>query len=137
MRTWKSMTVGIVVAALASASAQAGPAAPQRTAAPSAQSNSVVPVEWRGRGGGPGFGLGALFGLGAGVVVGSIIADQAYRPRRGHYYDEVAYDGPYYFPADYRGDPREICAQYFRSFDWRTGLYTTYGGERRRCPYLH
>ena len=118
-----------------SLTAQASPvSAPLATSA--SQAGDVVPVEWRGRGGGGGFGLGALFGLGAGVVVGSIIADQAYRPRRGHYYDEVAYDGPYYYPADYRGDPREICAQNFRTFEWRTGLYTTYNGEKRLCPYL-
>ena len=75
-------------------------------------------------------------GLGAGVVAGAIIADEAYRPHPGHFYDEGPYDGPYYYPANYRGDPREICAQNFRSFDWRTGFYTTYSGERRLCPYL-
>jgi hypothetical protein len=70
------------------------------------------------------------------VIAGAIIADQAYRPRRGYYYDDYAYDGPYYYPADYHGDPRAICAQNFRSFEWRTGLYTTYSGEKRLCPYL-
>jgi len=54
-------------------------------------------------------------GLGAGVVAGAIIADEAYQPHPGHYYDEGPYDGPYYYPANYRGDPREICAQNFRS----------------------
>jgi hypothetical protein len=29
-----------------------------------------------------------------------------------------------------------LCAESFRSFEWRTGLYTTYGGEKRLCPYL-
>lgn len=28
------------------------------------------------------------------------------------------------------------CAQRFRSFEWDTGYYTTYGGQRRLCPYL-
>ena len=28
------------------------------------------------------------------------------------------------------------CAEQFRSFEWDTGLYTTYDGERRLCPYL-
>ena len=28
------------------------------------------------------------------------------------------------------------CAAQFRSFEWDTGLYTTYGGEKRLCPYL-
>lgn len=28
------------------------------------------------------------------------------------------------------------CASRFRSFEWDTGLYTTYGGEKVLCPYL-
>ena len=83
---------------------------------------------WRG----PAIGLG----IGAGIVAGAIIANEAYRPRRGYYYDTYAYDGPYYYPADYRGDPRTICARHFRSFEWRSGMYTTFAGERRLCPYL-
>ena len=39
-------------------------------------------------------------------------------------------------PQRYAGDPRVLCAESFRSFEWRTGLYTTYGGEKRLCPYL-
>jgi hypothetical protein len=74
--------------------------------------------------------------LGAGVVAGAIIANEAYRPRRGYYYDDEAYDGPYYYPSGYRGDPRVVCAENFRSFEWHTGLYTTYSGEKRLCPYL-
>jgi hypothetical protein len=83
---------------------------------------------WRG----PAIGLG----VGTAIVAGAIIANQAYRPRRGYYYDTYAYDGPYYYPSGYSGDPRKICADHFRSFEWNTGLYTTYGGERRLCPYL-
>jgi len=83
-----------------------------------------------------GWGPFPWIGLGAGVVAGAIIADQAYRPRPGYYYDTYAYDGPYYYPAEYRGDPRRICAENFRSFDWNSGYYTTYSGERRLCPYL-
>ena len=30
----------------------------------------------------------------------------------------------------------ERCDARFRSFEWNTGLYTTYGGDRRLCPYL-
>jgi len=30
----------------------------------------------------------------------------------------------------------ERCSQRYRSFEWDTGLYTTYGGEKRLCPYL-
>ncbi len=81
---------------------------------------------------GPYIGLG----IGAGILAGSIIYSQSYLPRRGAYYDTYAYSGPYYYPEDFRGDPREMCARYFKSFEWRTGMYTTYGGERRPCPYL-
>lgn len=28
------------------------------------------------------------------------------------------------------------CASQFRSFEWDSGLYTTYGGEKVLCPYL-
>jgi hypothetical protein len=91
---------------------------------------------YRRYGYGRGWGPGPWLGLGAGVVIGSIIANEAYRPRRGYYYDDYAYSGPYYYPSGYSGDPRAICAQNFRSFEWNTGLYTTYGGERRLCPYL-
>jgi hypothetical protein len=83
-----------------------------------------------------GWGPWPWLGLGAGVVAGAIIADQAYRPHPGHYYDEGPYNGPYYYPANYQGDPREICLQNFRTFEWRTGFYTTYTGEKRLCPYL-
>jgi len=79
---------------------------------------------WRRRG-------GALIGLGAGIIIGSIIAGEARRHHRGYYYDDYyAYDGPY------GGDPRVACAERFRSFEWHTGLYTTYSGEKRLCPYL-
>lgn len=30
----------------------------------------------------------------------------------------------------------ERCSERFRSFEPDTGLYTTYGGEQRVCPYL-
>ena len=102
------------------------------------QVHAVTLAQWHrggwGRRGGWGWGPWPWIGLG--VVAGAIIADQAYRPRLGHYYDEGPYDGPYYYPSDYRGDPREICLQNFRTFQWRTGYYTTYSGERRVCPYL-
>ena len=103
------------------------------------QVHGVTLAQWHRGGGGwrrGGWGWGPWPWIGLGVVAGAIIADQAYRPHPGHYYDEGPYDGPYYYPSDYRGDPRAICAQNFRSFDWRTGYYTTYSGERRLCPYL-
>ncbi len=103
------------------------------------QVNGIKLVQWHRGGGGwrrGGRGWGPWPWIGLGVVAGAIIADQAYRPHPGHYYDEGPYDGPYYYPSDFRGDPREICLQNFRTFQWRTGYYTTYSGERRLCPYL-
>jgi hypothetical protein len=108
---------------------QAGPAFPVGH-----HSDAVTQVQWHHHGWG--WNPLAWLGLGVGVVAGAIIADEAYRPHPGHFYDEGRYDGPYYYPANYHGDPREICAQNFRTFEWRTGLYTTSSGERRLCPYL-
>jgi hypothetical protein len=145
MTTWKMLPIGAMALMVALAPVQAAPVTLPAVGVLKAQvqSNSAVSeVQWRGwgwRGRGRGWGWGAWpwVGLGAGVVAGAIIADQAYRPRPGYYYDDYAYNGPYYYPSAYRGDPRTICAQNFRSFDWNTGLYTTYSGERRPCPYLH
>jgi len=103
------------------------------------QLHGVALAQWHRGGGGwghRGWGWGAWPWIGLGVVAGAIIADEAYRPHPGHYYDEGPYDGPYYYPSDFSGDPREICLQNFRTFQWRTGYYTTYSGERRLCPYL-
>lgn len=116
--------------------AAAAPAAPLNKQISSA-GEVLTPVQhrrgwYRGRG----WGWGPGVGLGLGIIGGAIIANEIYRPRRGYYYDDYAYDGPYYYPSNYNGDPRRICAQNFRSFEWNTGLYTTYSGERRLCPYL-
>ena len=130
--------VGALALAFAIGPAQAAPAAPTTSPSSASEANAVTPVQWgyrRGYGR-RGWGAAPWLGLGAGVVIGTIIANEAYRPRRGYYYDDYAYDGPYYYPSAYSGDPRAVCAQNFRSFEWNTGLYTTYGGERRLCPYL-
>ena len=119
--------------ALAPLGAAAAPAASSTAGAVSpALSTGVAQVQYRGHGG---FGRGLGVGLGIGVL-GAIIANEAYRPRAGYYYDDYAYDGPYDEPADFAGDPRNLCAQRFRSFEWNTGLYTAYAGEKRVCPYL-
>jgi hypothetical protein len=60
-------------------------------------------------------------GLGLGII-GGMIAAEAYR------------SAPAY--ADDEADPRELCAREFQSFEWDTGLYTTYAGEKKLCPYL-
>lgn len=134
----KLMPVAAAALFLGMAPAQAaGPAAgaAQAAAAAKAEAGSAVTEvgrRWR-RGGwrkGVGIGLGA-------AIVGGIIAHEIYRPRHGYrYYDDYEYDGPYYAPSGYSGDPRVLCAENFRSFEWHTGLYTTYGGDKRLCPYL-
>jgi hypothetical protein len=76
-------------------------------------------------------GRNLAIGLGIGII-GGIIASEAYRSAPGYYYEDEAYD----VPPGSGGDPRALCAQTFRSFEWNTGLYTTYAGEKRLCPYL-
>jgi hypothetical protein len=142
----KLLPIGGVALAFAVAPAEAAPAAPMPVAAIAGKSDASAVTKVQGWGyrrypyrGGyyrRGWGPGPWLGLGAGVVIGSIIANEAYRPRRGYYYDDYAYSGPYYYPSGYSGDPRTVCAQNFRSFEWNTGLYTTYSGEKRLCPYL-
>lgn len=122
------------------APAQAAPAAnaAQATAAAVAATDAksgVTEVGRRWRRGGGGWRRGVGIGIGA-AIVGGIIANEVYRPRRGYYYDDYEYDGPYYAPSGYGGDARALCAENFRSFEWDTGLYTTYSGYKRTCPYL-
>jgi hypothetical protein len=149
MSRLKFLSGGLALA-LAAAPVQASPVIINSQA----HLSDVTATQWHGRGWGyrgwgyrggyyggyhRGGGWGSpwpFIGFGAAVVAGAIIADQAYRPHPGHYYDEGLYDGPYYYPADFHGDPREICLQNFRTFEWRTGLYTTASGQKRLCPYL-
>lgn len=152
MQSWKilSAAAGFMLMTLASAEAAPMTGAPDAVEAQGAKSDSDVTQVgsrrgFRGGYGGYGHrhhyrhrygGSGAFIGLGAGIVAGAIIANSYYRPRPGYYYDDYAYDGPYYRPAGYGGDPRVLCAENFRSYEWKTGLYTTYGGEKKLCPYL-
>ncbi|MBO0764466.1 MAG: BA14K family protein [Hyphomicrobiaceae bacterium] len=102
--------------------------------------SAVIKVGGREHFGGHGFhhhhGHGG-FGVGLGIgIIGGLLAAEAYNApgyAPGYGYDEDVYDGP--APED-SGDPRELCAEKFRSFDWKTGLYTTHSGEKKLCPYL-
>jgi hypothetical protein len=136
MQARKLLPIGALALAFAIGPAEAAPALSTTSPLDKAEASAATQVQWGYRRYRRGWGPGPWLGLGAGVVIGTIIANEAYRPRRGYYYDDYAYDGPYYYPAGYTGDPRAICAQNFRSFEWRTGLYTTYSGEKRLCPYL-
>jgi len=63
------------------------------------------------------------FGAGLAVgIIGSIIAHGVAREHADRYGDD-----------EWRW---RKCDREFRSFEWDTGMYTTYGGERRVCPYL-
>jgi len=137
MSVWKLLPLGALALTAGLAPAEAAPAgqtvASSLIQSASATDSGVTQVRYRHRG--HRFGRGVGIGLGVGIL-GAIIAAQAHRPRRGTYNDDEVYDGPYYAPSGYQGDPRALCAQSFRSFEWRTGLYTTYGGDKRLCPYL-
>lgn len=92
--------------------------------------------EWRGRGGHGGnwnrgrghngFGnVAPYIGLGiAGAIIGDALSEDAYGNEEGPGYAEGS------------SGARERCASQFRSFEWDTGLYTTYQGDKRLCPYL-
>ena len=136
MPTYKLLPIGALALAFAIGPAEAAPAAPTTSPAGKFETSAVTQVQWGYRRYRRGWGAAPWIGLGAGVAIGAIIANEAYRPRRGYYYDDYAYNGPYYYPSGYGGDPRAICAQNFRSFEWRTGLYTTFSGEKQLCPYL-
>lgn len=151
MPTWKilSAAAGCMLMTLVSAEAAPMTGASEAVDAQGKSASDVIQVNRRRYYGGHGrfnygyghrhryrYGSGAFIGLGAGIVAGAIIANSYYRPRAGYYYDDYAYEGPYYRPAGYGGDPRVLCAENFRSFEWKTGLYTTYGGEKKLCPYL-
>ena len=138
MLAWKLLPIGTLALVVGMAPARAAPAAqaPTPLVAQSDTQNGVTEARYGRRGyrrGRIGRGIGVGIGLG---ILGGIVAAEAYRPRSGYYYDDDAYDGPYYAPSGYSGNPRTLCAQNFRSFEWNTGLYTTYGGEKRVCPYL-
>lgn len=142
MSVLKLAPIAMAAMAFGMAPAQAAPAAQALAPAVATAStvnaqSGVTEVRWRGRGGWRGgrWRRGVGVGIGA-AIVGGIIANEVYRPRGYRYYDDYSYDGPYYAPSSYSGDARTLCAQNFRSFEWRTGLYTTYEGDKRLCPYL-
>lgn len=110
---------------LGAGAAQAFPGSQATRSAAVATDTSSLVQEARYRGYGyrgyrGGWGRGAI-GLGiAGAVIGSaIIANEGYRYRR---YPGVS--------------ARQACADRFRSFDWDSGTYMGYDGERHVCPYL-
>lgn len=99
---------GLLVPMLPLAAAQA---APLPKATTTTKDSNVTFVHDRG---GPGWGIGALFG---GIVAGTLVAAAI---------------------REHRADDRDMrrCARDFPDFSWRTGTYINRYGEERVCPYL-
>src|SRR5215470_10535962 len=64
-----------------------------------------------------GFGRGLGVGLGIGIL-GAIIAREAYGPHSAYEEGEYADAAPSGAAAEDGSDPRRLCAQHFRSFEW-------------------
>jgi hypothetical protein len=61
--------------------------------------------------------VGPAIGLGAGVIIGSMLAAPRYAPPARAYY----------------GDRNAYCAQKYRSYNPYTGTYTGYDGRQHYC----
>jgi hypothetical protein len=141
MAAWRTPFAGALALAVAltpmsplMGTAAAAPPVPMAPAAAQTEAGGIV-TQVRGRHHGrhgryygrhrhSGRNIGIGLGLG---IIGGIIASEAYRSAPAYAYDEEVYED---------GDPRVQCAREFRSFEWNTGLYTTFGGEKKLCPYL-
>ncbi len=81
------------------------------------KAESEKPVQLARRGRRRAFGTGLAVG-----IIGALIAQgMSESEARSRYEEEWRW---------------ERCAEEFRSFEWDTGMYTTFGGDRRLCPYL-
>jgi hypothetical protein len=97
-----------------------------------------------------------VIGLAAGAIIGGALSSPrpepeiVYDPRYPHHYGNGGryYDPPSHgvgyrppapvveydiSPEPYSGEWYRYCAEKYRSFNPRTGTYTTYSGERRFC----
>jgi hypothetical protein len=112
-----------IAAAIAAASVVASVAVSEQAAAAplvsgivgAAQTDGAVSkVDWHGRGGGWGWGPGALFG---GIIGGALIASAV---------------------SEHRADRVDMdrCARDFPEFSYRTGTFIDRRGVERVCPYL-
>ena len=81
------------------------------------------------RRGGYGYGYGRNrgrnigLGIAAGIIGGVVISQAA----RSNGYYERRHSG---------SSARQRCADTYRSFDWSSGTYMGYDGDRHVCPYL-
>lgn len=78
-------------------------------------------------------------GVGAAILGSALTAhhyNRGYYSRGGYYYSRpyrTYYRGGSYYAPRWA---KRKCARRFRSFDWYSGTYVTYGGRVRLCPYL-
>jgi hypothetical protein len=127
-----AFTAAAVWGAVAAAPVTAAPAQSLVISGLSASATDVTAVQYRGRGYGRGYGYRPYrygygyrpyYGYGYGLplaagIATTVVVAESVRENRAR-------------PSDY-----ERCAAQFRSFNPRTGTYTTYAGEVRICPYL-
>lgn len=101
--------------------------------------NNVIEIEYRGRDRRIYLPIGPSY----------LYYDYPYYYSRGYYPTHIGPGYAYYGntqdnerdydDAGYEGAPysaKERCARRFRSFERDSGLYTTYGGQTKLCPYL-
>jgi hypothetical protein len=89
---------------------------------------------------GEGAGKGALIGGAAGTVLGAANAGSNWDRRYRRAYDDCMRSSASYRQPVYAGAPRpgtrawiDYCASKYRSFNARTGTYTTYDGRQVPC----
>ncbi len=58
-----------------------------------------------------------------------------YYPNYRRYYNDSYRGYRGYGSSSYQAAKRR-CARNYRSYNWRTDMYTTYGGEKKLCPYV-
>lgn len=88
---------------------------------------------------------GRYIALGVGAaILGSALTANHYNNRRyrSGYRSGYRYSYPRrtYYRSHYYNAPRwakRKCARRYKSFDWHSGTYVTYGGRVRVCPYLY
>ena len=118
-----ALALTLCASLLGAEAAQAFPASTaMRPVAPTASEHSDIQnVYYRGHRGYR-YGRGAIgLGIAGAIIGGAIIANEGYRYRTRRYSNVSA---------------RQQCADTYRSFDWNSGTYMGYDGERHVCPYL-
>jgi hypothetical protein len=129
MNTRKFVALALCSAMLGGGTAQALPAAPFAGTPSVTHTSDLYAVGYRGgyRHGGYRYSRGRNVGLGiAAAIVGGVVLSQAARSN-GYYDRRYRTSG---------SSAAQRCADTYRSFDWDSGTYMGYDGERHVCPYL-